>query len=73
MWFPGICKKAIIKKTGREVLIREFFNDHVVFVEKNSFWQRGSYPLKDLELIWPDCIPVDQRCNSTLFSNLVGS
>jgi hypothetical protein len=73
MWFPGICTTAIIKKTGRTVKIREFYNDHVVFIEKTGFWQRGSYALKELELIWPESIPVDQRCNSTLFSNLVVS
>ena len=73
MWFPAICTTAIIKKTGRIVKIREFYNDHVIFIETIGFWQRGSYALKDLELIWPESIPVDQRCNSTLFSNLVGS
>jgi hypothetical protein len=72
MWFPHICKTAVVKKTGRAVKIRSIFNDHVVFVE-GSFFRRTTYRLSELQLDWSDVIPVDQRCNSTVFQNLVKS
>jgi hypothetical protein len=72
VWFPNICTEAVVKKTGRRVKIREIFNDHVVYVEAEPR-QRVSYWLKDLDLIWPDTIPGDQRCNSTVFAHLVKS
>jgi len=71
MWFPNICKTATIKKTGRTVNILEIFNDHIVYVDGPKRFLLNSYALSELELHWPDCIPPEQRCDSTVFANLV--
>jgi len=71
MWFPGICKTATVKKTGRKVTIKQIWSDDLVLVE-GTIWEAligraCLFKLDELQLDWPESIPPGQRCNSMAF------